>query len=114
MNANTGILQHCTFVLFMPASLPNLVGNIPAFPMRSALLAEVSLYLLRAWPHFIELFHEVCPGNALPWAVVTVLGDEKCWCLQEAEEVEVLGDLHLEFLFLSAPFWGLEVGVEPL
>lgn len=66
-----------------------------------ALLAEVSLYLLRAWPHFIELFHEVCPGNALPWAVVTVLGDEQCWCLQEDEEVKVLGDLHLEFLFLS-------------
>lgn len=79
-----------------------------------ALLAEVSLYLLRAWPHFIELFHEVCPGNALPWAVVTVLGDEQCWCLQEAEEVKVLGDFHLEFLFLSAPFWGLEAGVDPL
>lgn len=79
--------------------------------MRSALLAEVSLYLLRA---FTELFHEVCPRNALPWAVVTVLGDEQCWCLQEAEEVEVLGDLHQEFLFLSAPCWGLEVGVEPL
>lgn len=38
MNANAGMLQCCTFVLFMPASLPNLVGNIPAFPMRSALL----------------------------------------------------------------------------
>lgn len=80
----------------------------------AALLTEVSLYLLRAWPHFIELFHEVCPGNALPWAVVTVLGDEPCWCLQEAEEVEVLGDLHLEFLLLSAPCLGLEAGVDPL
>lgn len=49
-----------------------------------------------------------------PGLLVTVLGDEQCWCLQEAEEVKVLGDLHLEFLFLSAPFWGLEVGVDPL
>lgn len=72
------------------------------------------MYLLRAWPHFIELFHEESPGNALPWAVVTVPEDEQCWCLQEAEEIEVLGDLHLEFLFLSAPCWGLEVGADPL
>lgn len=53
-------------------------------------------------------------GMPSPGLLVTVLGDEQCWRLQEAEEVKVLGDLHLEFLFFSAPFWGLEVGVDPL
>lgn len=43
MDANAGILQCCTFVLFMPAFLPDLAGNIPAFPMRSALLWLCSL-----------------------------------------------------------------------
>lgn len=43
VNANAGILQCCTLVLFVPASLPNLVGNTPAFPVRSALLRLCSL-----------------------------------------------------------------------
>lgn len=79
-----------------------------------ALLSEVSLYLLRARPCFIELFHEVCPANALPSAVVTVLGDEQCWCLQEADEVEAMSDLCQVFLLLSAPCLGFGTGVDLL
>lgn len=32
----------------------------------------------------MELFHEVCPANALPRAAVSVFGDGRCWCLRYA------------------------------
>ena len=98
-----------------PATLRPLVA-LPSFPPKSgwkrsclplevssaaALLSEVGLYLLRARPCFIELFHEVCPATALPWAVVTVLGDEQCRCLQGAGEVGALSDFHEVFLLLA-------------
>jgi len=77
---------------------------LPLEVSSTAALLGVGLYLPRARPCFIELCHEVCPANALPWAVVTVLGDEQCWCLWEADEVGVLTDLCQVFLLLG--FWG--------
>lgn len=83
------------------------------FSSAAALFSEVGLYLLRAQPCFIELFREVCPANALPWAVVTVCGDEQCWCLQEADEVGALSDLCQVFLLLSAPRLGFGFFLPP-
>lgn len=120
MSASAGILQRCTLALLLPASLfpPKSGWKRSCLPLEvssaAALLSEVGLYLLRAQPCFIELFHEVCPANALPWAVVTVLGDEQCWCLQESDEVGALSDLRQVFLLLSDPCLGFGAGVDLL
>lgn len=86
MGAGAGTPQRCALALLLPAPLPGLAGKPPAFPLRSARTCQ------GLGPIFMELFHELCPVNALPRAAVPVFGAEHCWCLRYAGENRAVSD----------------------